>query len=129
MKIKIISFTFLLFTFYFLLLGSANAQVIGSVANPLPKYASPNGEGLFKFIGNVLKFTGTIGGIYMIIQLVLAGFAYMSAVGDPKAAAVAWAQIWQSILGMVIIASAFTIAAIVERFTGIKILTPVIYGP
>lgn len=107
----------------------AQAQVIGSVANPLPKYASSNGEGLFKFIGNILKFAGTIGGIYMIIQLVMAGFSYMSAAGDPKATAAAWAQIWQSILGMVIIASAFTIAALVERFTGIKILAPVIYGP
>ncbi len=103
--------------------------VIGGITNPLPKYASTQGEGLFKFLGNVLKFAGTIGGIYMIIQMILAGYAYISAAGDPKATATAWAQIWQSIVGMVIIASAFVIASVVERFTGIKILSPVIYGP
>lgn len=103
--------------------------VIGGIANPLPKYASTNGEGLFKFLGNILKFAGTIGGIYMIIQLILAGYGYINANGDPKATSTAWSQIWQSILGMVIIASAFVIASVVERFTGIKILAPVIYGP
>ncbi|MFA5895145.1 MAG: hypothetical protein WC851_05215 [Candidatus Shapirobacteria bacterium] len=103
--------------------------VMGGITNPLPKYASTNGEGLFKFLGNVLKFIGTIGGIYMIFQLIMGGFAYINSAGDPKAASAAWSQIWQSILGMVIIASAFVIAAVVERFTGIKILAPVIYGP
>lgn len=123
------SFLLLVSSFLFSHLPASAAGVIGSVTNPLPKYQSAQGQGLFQFIGNVLKFTGTIAGIYMIVQLIIAGFGYISASGDPKATERAWAQIWQSILGMVIIASAFTIASIVERFTGIKILSPVIYGP
>lgn len=127
---KLTIFTATLASLYGNLTTTLYAQgVIGGIANPLPKYASTNGEGLFKFLGNVLKFVGTIGGVYMIIQLILAGFAYINSAGDPKAASAAWAQIWQSILGMVIIASAFVIASVVERFTGIKILAPVIYGP
>lgn len=123
-------FTTTLISLYSTFTTTLYAQgVIGGIANPLPKYASTNGEGLFKFLGNILKFVGTIGGVYMIIQLIFAGFAYINSAGDPKAAAAAWAQIWQSILGMVIIASAFVIASVVERFTGIKILAPVIYGP
>jgi hypothetical protein len=130
LKINLSIFTTTLISLYSSVTSSLYAQgVIGGVANPLPKYASTNGEGLFKFLGNVLKFAGTIGGVYMIIQLILAGFAYINSAGDPKAATAAWTQIWQSILGMVIIASAFVIASVVERFTGIKILAPVIYGP
>jgi hypothetical protein len=129
MKINIKVFCSILISYFILHTSSVYAQVIGGITNPLPKYTSNNGEGLFQFISNILKFVGTIGGIYMIIQLIIAGYGYMTAAGDPKAASAAWAQIWQSILGMVIIASAFVIASVVERFTGIKIITPVIYGP
>ena len=126
---KTLTLSTLLASFYSFTTDILSQGVIGGIANPLPKYASTQGEGLFKFLGNVLKFIGTIGGVYMIIQLIMAGFAYINSAGDPKAASAAWAQIWQSILGMVIIASAFVIASVVERFTGIKILSPVIYGP
>jgi len=130
-RIKLFLSSFLITIYYslFTFALSAQAQVVGGIPNPLPKYASTNGEGLFKFLGNILKLAGTIGGIYMIIQFIIAGYGYMTAAGDAKAAAAAWAQIWQSILGMVIIASAFVLASVVERFTGIKILSPVIYGP
>jgi hypothetical protein len=103
---------------------------LGTIGNPFPtKYPGTEGQGLFIFLGNVLKLTGTIGGIYMIIQLITAGFGYISASGDVKKTDAAWTQIWQSIVGMVIIASAFVIASVVERFTGIRILSPKIYGP
>ena len=103
--------------------------IIGSISNPLPKYSGNAGEGLFLFLSNIFKLAGVIGGIYMIFQLIMAGYAYISAGGDVKLTTAAWNKIWQSVLGMVIISSAFVIAAVVERFTGIKILNPVIYGP
>ena len=102
---------------------------IGKVDNPTPQYPSTGGQGLFLFLGNVLKLAGTIAGIYMVVQLIMAGYLYISANGDEKKTVTAWNQIWQSILGMVIIASAFVIASIVERLTGIKIISPIIYGP
>lgn len=105
------------------------ATILGNVSNPLTKYSGTNGQGLFVFLGNVLKLVGTIAGIYMVVQIILAGFTYISANGDPKKTEQAWAQIWQSLLGIVIIASAFVIASVVERITGIKIISPVIYGP
>lgn len=111
------------------LVSPVHAAVIGPISNPLPKYSGVGGAGLFLFMSNVFKLAGTIAGIYMIIQLIMAGFAYISAGGDVKLTTAAWNKIWQSILGMIIIASAFVIAAVVERFTGIKILNPTIYGP
>jgi hypothetical protein len=108
---------------------TAHAQnVIGPVPNPT-RFASPNGEGLFLFLGNILKLVGTVAGIYMIIQIILGGIGYISASGDPKKAQMAWAKIYQSLMGMIIISSAFVLAAVVERITGIRILSPIIYGP
>lgn len=103
--------------------------MFGSISNPLPRYNSTGGSGLFLFLSNLFKLVAVIGGIYLVIQLIMAGFAYINASGDAKATQAAWDRIWQSILGMVIIASAFVIASVVERFTGIKIINPVLYAP
>jgi len=102
--------------------------IFGNIVNPTT-YTSSGGSGLFTFLSNILKFVGVIGGIYMIIQIIMAGFDYISASGDTKKTEIAWAKIWQSILGLVIISSAFIIAGLVGRFTGINILKPTIYGP
>lgn len=109
--------------------SSLVAGIFGSISNPLPKYASTQGEGLFVFISNLLKLVGTVAGIFMVFQIIMAGYKYISANGDIKQTEAAWGQIWQSIVGLVIIAAAFVIAGLVERFTGIKILNPTIYGP
>ena len=105
--------------------------VIGPIAAPFSNsyFSTANGGGLFLFISNVFKLMGVIAGIYMIFQFITAGYAYINSAGDPKVAAAAWAQIWQSILGMVIIASAFVLAAVIGYFTGINILSPTVYGP
>ncbi len=104
-------------------------NIFGPISNPLPKYTSNSGEGIFAFFSNVFKLVGTLAGIYMVFQIIMAGYGYISANGDPKKTEAAWTKIWQSVLGLVIIASAFIIASLVERFTGIKILNPTIYGP
>jgi hypothetical protein len=85
---------------------------VGTVANPLP-YASVENGGLTMFFTNVLRLVFVIAGIYAFINLILAGFAYMSAGGDSKAMAKAWDKIWQTLLGLAIIAGSFVIAAVV----------------
>lgn len=123
-----LSLSFLIYSLIHPIL-TRSAGTFGKIYNPLPQYVSPKGEGLFLFLGNIFKLVGTIAGIYIIIQFITAGFTYISADGDPKKIQQAWEKIWQSILGIIIIASSFIIAAIIERFTGISILTPKIYGP
>ncbi|MBP9817816.1 hypothetical protein KBC75_03640 [Candidatus Shapirobacteria bacterium] len=103
--------------------------MFGQIASPLPKYASTQGSGLFLFLSNLFQVVAVIGGIYMIFQFIMAGYAYISASGDVKATQAAFDRIWQSILGMVIIASAFVIASVVTRLTGIEIINPVLNGP
>lgn len=132
MKLRTISTTVLAITASLTTPISTFAQVIGGVNPPTGlKYvnAGTQGQGLFLFISNVFKLVGTIAGIYMIFQLINAGYGYINASGDPKKTELAWAQIWQSLMGMVIIASAFVIASLITRFTGIEILNPTIYGP
>lgn len=52
------------------------------------------------------------GGIYALFNLVLAGFAFLSAGNDPKKVEGAWAKIWQTLLGLAFIAGSFVLAAI-----------------
>jgi len=102
--------------------------ILGNILNPT-KYQSVQGEGLFVFLSNLFKFAGVIAGIIFIVQLIAAGFDYIASSGDVKKFQNAGNKILQSILGLVIIASAFLLAGLVSRLTGINILNPTIYGP
>ena len=104
------------------------SSLFGTITNPT-SYTSTQGSGLFSFLTNIFKFAAVVGGIYLIVQLILAGFQYISANGDVKKTEQAWTQIWQSLLGLVIISAAFLIAGLIGRLTGINILNPTIYGP
>jgi hypothetical protein len=115
-------------TFHPFLVHAADSNIFGEVKNPT-NIISTNGSGLFIFLGYILELVGTIAGIYMVFQLISAGYTYISANGDVKKTEQAWAMIWQSLIGIVIIASAFVIASVVSRITNIQILTPIIYGP
>jgi hypothetical protein len=68
--------------------------------------------GLTIFINNILKLLIVGAGIFAVINLVLAGYAFMSAGDDPKKVAGAWAKIWQTIMGLAFAAGAFVLAAI-----------------
>jgi hypothetical protein len=108
------------------------AGIFGDITPPLNnKYftSGTQGQGLFLFLSNIFKLIGVVAGIFMIIQFIMAGYSYISANGDPKKTEAAWTKIWQSILGLVIVSSAFVLAAVVGRLTGINILNPQIYGP
>jgi len=104
------------------------AGIFGNIPNPT-KYTSPNGEGLFQFISQIFQLTGVIAGIYFAVNIITAGYMYLSANGDTKKTEQAWAQIWQSILGMIIVASAFVLASVIGNLLGINILNPIIKGP
>lgn len=105
--------------------------ILGPITPPVnnPYFNSPRGQGLFLFLGNIFKLVAVIAGIFMILQFITAGYGYISANADPKKIEAAWAKIWQSILGLVIIASAFVLTSLVERFTGLNILNFQIWGP
>ena len=85
-----------------------------------------DGNGIFIFLSAIFKLAGTIAGIYFVIQIIIAGYTYLSAAGDEKKTAQAWGIIWQSLIGIIIVASAFILASVIGNWLGINILNPTI---
>lgn len=116
-------------------------DILGKIKNPfsdifkIPGYgggvASGN-FGLIVFFNNILRLLFVIAGLYAFLNIILGGIGFISAGGDSKAINSAWAKIWQSLLGLLIIVSSFILAAIFGqllfgRFDAI--LNPTLYAP
>jgi len=68
--------------------------------------------GLPAFINSIILLLIVGAGVFAVINLVMAGYAFMGAGDDPKKVQGAWAKIWQTLLGLAIAAGAFVLAAI-----------------
>ncbi len=90
------------------------ANPFGSI--PAPETAlsgsADAGQAFGKLLNLVLQALIVGAAIYALINLVLAGYAFMSAGDDPKKVEGAWAKIWQTLLGLAFAAGAFVLAAI-----------------
>jgi hypothetical protein len=118
------------------LLAQNASNLIGSVDSPLPAaykgVTSAQGGGLILFITNIIRLLFVGAGVFAFINLIIAGYQYMSAGGDAKAIGNAFARIWQSLLGLILVAGSFALAALFGYLlfgdAGF-ILNPKIYGP
>ena len=90
-------------------------SIWGSVNAPYNGYEDFEGGGPGMFIANIIKLIIVIAGLYTVFNFIFAGLTYLSAGGDSKKVAQAGAQIWQSIIGLVIVVAAFVIGAIVSN--------------
>ena len=72
-----------------------------------------NLTGITSFLNAVLRIIFIAAGIFALINIILAGFGFIAASGDPKKVAAAWAKIWQSLLGLFILVVSFLIAAVI----------------
>lgn len=86
----------------------------GSIKAPqgLSSYSGDPGMAIGQLINTLLRVMIVGAGVYALINLVLAGYAFLSAGGDPKAITAAWAKIWQTMLGLAVAAGSFVLAAI-----------------
>lgn len=95
---------------------SATSDIFGTIPEPSPlaniSKGLGAGVGIGKLLNTVLKAMIIIAGIYALINLVIAGYSFMSAGDDAKKVAGAWAMIWQSLLGLAVAAGSFVLAAI-----------------
>ena len=73
---------------------------------------SADGSGLFAILGALVKFSIAIAGLYTFWNLIMAGYMFMSAGGDSKAVGKAWEKIWQSLIGLLIVAGSFVLAGV-----------------
>lgn len=94
------------------------AQIFGNVNAPpgVDAYGATGGSGLPTFFASIIKLLIVVAGLYALFNFIFAGYAFLSAGGDSKKIAEAWAKIWQSMLGVIITAGAFILAALVSRF-------------
>jgi hypothetical protein len=107
-------------------------DIVGPITNPLPSdYQSVFG-GAGMFISNILRLFFVAAGVYALFNFLIGGFQFINAGGDSKAIDKAWARIWQSLMGLVLIVGSFAVAALFGQLLFGKadfILNPVIYGP
>jgi hypothetical protein len=89
-------------------------DIFGQIKPPaaLDKFGSVEQGGIGVFLNLVLKILIVGGGIYALFNLVLAGYAFMSAGDDSKKMEAASAKIWQTAIGLVFMVGAFVLAAI-----------------
>jgi hypothetical protein len=108
-------------------------SIVGTVKNPLPPaYQGIASGGLILFLTNILRLVFVVAGLFAFINLILAGFQFMSAGGDSKAIEKAMAKIWQSLVGLILVVGSFALAALFGYLlfgNAGFILNPKIYGP
>ena len=88
--------------------------------------------GLIMFLNVILRLVFVGAGLFAFFNIIIAGFQFISAGGNPKAIGEAVGRIWKSLLGLVIIVSSFVIAAIIGWIIfgdPRAILQPSIVGP
>jgi hypothetical protein len=89
-------------------------QVFGTINPPeaINKFGSVEGGAIGKLLDLIIRTLIIVAGVYALINLILAGYAFISAGDDPKKVAGAWAKIWQTLLGLAVAAGSFVLAAI-----------------
>lgn len=89
-------------------------QVVGKVNPPeaISKFGLVEEGAIGKLLDIIIRTLIIGAGLYALINLILAGYAFISAGDDPKKVADAWAKIWQTLLGLAVAAGSFILAAI-----------------
>lgn len=97
--------------------SSTNESVFGTIQAPagVAQYnaAAGGGIGLVTFISNLIRVATVIAGIWVMINFIMAGWAYITGSGDSKAHSDASAKMTYSMIGLAVIVGAYTIAALV----------------
>lgn len=91
------------------------AGFFGDITPPPPFMPQVYGNfevGLVKFANNLLKLIIVGAGLFAFINIIIAGYTFLGAGGDPKKVEQAWNKIWQSLLGLLFVAGSFVLAAI-----------------
>lgn len=98
----------------------AQSSIIGDIEPPdwVEKHGSlevggTEGFGLINFFSNALRLLAVAAGLWAIVNLMMAGFEFVTSQGDQDKIKNAQSKIWNSLIGLIIIAASYTIAAIV----------------
>lgn len=95
----------------------AQSEIFGTINPPagVAEYNDQAGSniGIILFGSNVLKASSVIAGIWVMINFVLAGWTYITSNGDAAAHGKVANQLTMSVIGLLLIVGAYTIAALI----------------
>jgi len=80
-------------------------------------------DNLGGLIDNLIQLAFFAAGLAFFIFLIIGGFQWITAGGDPKALDSARGRITNALIGIVIVVAAYSIAIIIESVLGIKIVS------
>ena len=86
-------------------------------------------ENIYKIFNSVVNLLIVVAGIWFLVQIILAGFNYITGAGDSNKTGEAMKKITDSVIGLVVVAAAFIITYIAGALffgTGFNILQPTI---
>lgn len=78
---------------------------------------------------NAIRWLAILGGFLAFLALIIGGFKYMTARGDPKAISGAQNTITWAIIGLIFIIVAWLILVFIENFTGQPVTQFLIQSP
>lgn len=113
------------------ILAQSSLDIIKTPITGPTAYGS-GASGIIIFFTNIVRLVFVVAGIYAFLNFIIAGYQYMSAGGDAKALQAAWGRIWQTLIGLVIVVTAFLLTSLVSYLlfgNATYILNPQVYGP
>ncbi|MBN1263424.1 MAG: hypothetical protein JW991_03625 [Candidatus Pacebacteria bacterium] len=111
--------------------------VFGSISDPWAtispdSYPSTEGQGLIILANNLLRTIIVFSGIWALFNVITAGYGFLNADGNMDKVVQAWNKIWQSLLGVAVVAGSLALAAILGWLIfndPTAIINPKIYTP
>ncbi len=89
-----------------------------------PNAALKTGNRLNQVISGVIGFMTTVAGLWFIFQFMTAGYQWISSSGDKNKLQTAQNKMTYSIIGLVIVVSAWVVIALLGKILGLDILNP-----
>ena len=82
------------------------------------------GDKLNTALSAIIGFLTIIAALWFAIQFIIAGFNWINAGGDKNAIQAAQQKITNSLIGLIIVVSAWVIIAVIGQLLGLSILNP-----
>lgn len=105
----------------------AQTDPIGQLEAPASIVTQP--ENIYKIFNSAVNLLIVVAGIWFLVQIILAGFNYITGAGDSNKTGEAMKKITDSVIGLVVVAAAFIITYIAGALffgTSFNILQPTI---
>lgn len=106
------------------------AVSLGQVSSP-PALSAYSG-GPSELLSNIVRTAIALAAVYSLFNFILAGYTFLSAGDDPKKIQAGWAKIWQTMIGLTVVAGVTVLSGVFGQILfddPTAFLRVVIWGP